>query len=197
MFDPTYGNPDLQVETSRGGDVGLDLALAEGLTAQVSYFFTRKTNEINFDGSRPPFGGYSQFGRTRAEGIEVGVTAQPLPWLGLSQTYGYTDHELDSDMDGTYVNSGRPRYTGTTSVILTPAERASMTARVRYHDGDSSGFGGATQAYTVVDLLASYGITDRVELYGRVINLFDKWYQVSYGTQTLGLSAYGGVRLSF
>ena len=197
LFDPTYGNPDLQVETSRGGDVGFDLALAEGLTAQVSYFFTRKTNEINFDGSRPPFGGYGQFGRTRAEGIEVGVTAQPLPWLGVSQTYGYTDHELDSDMDGTYVNSGRPRYTGTTSVILTPAERASMTARVRYHDGDSSGFGGATQAYTVVDLLASYGITDRVELYGRVINLFDKWYQVSYGTQTLGLSAYGGVRLSF
>lgn len=197
LFDPTYGNPDLEVETSRGGDVGFDLALAEGLTAQVSYFFTRKTNEINFDGSRPPFGGYGQFGRTRAEGIEVGVTAQPLPWLGVSQTYGYTDHEIDREMDGTYVNSGRPRYTGTTSVILTPAERASMTARVRYHDGDSSGFGGATEAYTVVDLLASYGITDRVELYGRVINLFDKWYQVSYGTQTLGLSAYGGVRLSF
>lgn len=197
LFDPTYGNPDLEVETSRGGDVGFDLALAEGLTAQVSYFFTRKTNEINFDGSRPPFGGYGQFGRTRAEGIEIGVTAQPLPWLGVSQTYGYTDHEIDREMDGVYVNSGRPRYTGTTSVILTPAERASMTARVRYHDGDSSGFGGATEAYTVVDLLASYGITDRVELYGRVINLFDKWYQVSYGTQTLGLSAYGGVRLSF
>ena len=41
------------------------------------------------------------------------------------------------------------------------------------------------------------GVQGGVELYGRVINLFDKWYQVSYGTQTLGLSAYGGVRLSF
>jgi vitamin B12 transporter len=150
-----------------------------------------------FDGSLPPFGGYAQFGRTRAKGVEVGVTAQPLPWLGLSQTYTYTDHEAYDDFGGTgYQDSGRPKYTGTTSVTLTPVEGASLTARARYRDGDTSGFGGATQAYTVVDLLGSYAITDRIEVYGRVVNLFDKWYQASYGTQTLGLSAYGGVRFT-
>jgi vitamin B12 transporter len=197
LFDPTYGNPTLQVEKSRGGDLGFDLAIEDGLSLEATYFFARKRNEINFDGSLPPFGGYGQFGRSRAKGIELGVVAKPLPWLTLRQTYTYTDHETDEDEDGLYTNSGRPKYAATSSVTVEPVERASFTARVRYRDGDASGFGGATQPYTVVDLLGSYGITDGIELYGRVVNLFDKFYQVSYGTQTLGLSAYGGVRLSF
>ena len=30
-----------------------------------------------------------------------------------------------------------------------------------------------------------------------MVNLFDKYYQITSGFQTLGLSAYDGVRLSF
>jgi len=196
LFDPNYGNPDLKAETSRGGDVGFDLNIAEGLSTQISYFFNKKKNEINWDSTTFRYG---QYGRTRAHGVEVGVKAQPLSWLALSQTYTYTDHEVDNDMNGggIFTNSGRPKYSGTTSITLLPVERASFTARVRYRDGDESGWGGSTQPYTIVDLLGSYGITDRIEIYGRVVNLFDKWYQTSYGTQSLGLSAYGGVRVNF
>jgi vitamin B12 transporter len=200
LFDPTYGNPDLGVQTSKGGDVGFDLVMTEGLTIQASYFWGSKKNEIAFDGGRPPFGGYDQFGRTRADGVEVGVTAQPLPWLTIGQTYSYTDHEVKDDRfdANRYVNSGRPKYMATTTLTLTPVERASFTVRARYRDGDSSSlYSPATGAYTTVDLLGSYGITDRIEIYGRVVNLFDKWYQVSFGNQSQGLSGFGGVRVSF
>ena len=200
LFDPTYGNAQLGVQTSKGGDAGFDLALQEGLSMQFSYFWGSKKNEIVFDSGRPPFGGYGQYGRTRTEGVEIGISAQPLPWLGITQSYAYTDHEVKDDrfVANRYVDSGRPKFSGTTSVTLTPIERASFTARVRYRDGDaSSAYSPATKAYTTVDLLGSYGITDKVEIYGRVVNLFDKWYQVSYGTQTLGLSAFGGVRISY
>ena len=200
LFDPTYGNAQLGVQTSKGGDAGFDLALQEGLSMQFSYFWGSKKNEIAFDSGKGAYGGYSQFGRTRADGIEIGINAQPLPWLGISQTYTYTDHEVKDDryVANAYVNSGRPKYMATTSVVLTPVERASFTVRARYRDGDSSSrYSPATAAYTTVDLLGSYGITDAVEVYGRVVNLFDKWYQLSYGTQTYGLSAFGGVRVSF
>jgi vitamin B12 transporter len=196
LFDPVSGNPDLKPETSRGGDVGMDVALGGKITAQLTYFFSRKKNEINYDGSKPPAGGYVQFGRTKAQGVELGLNAQPLPWLGLSQSFTYIDHKVDDEMTGNYVASGRPKYSGTTSVTVTPIQRASLTARVRYRDGDASGFGGVTKPYAVADLLGSFSITRRVEIYGRVVNLFDKQYQVSYGTNTLGLSAYGGVRVS-
>lgn len=197
LFDPTYGNPNLQAEKSRGGDIGFDLKLADSLTAQASYFFLRKKNEIVFDGSRPPFGGYDQYARTRANGFEIAINAQPLDWLRLSQSFTYTDHEAYNFAALEYRDSGRPKYTATSSVTVQPVEGAEFTARVRFRDDDSSGFGGSTDAYAVVDLLGSYRITGNIELFGRVVNLFDKWYQVNYGTNTLGRSAYGGVRINF
>ncbi|PEQ13665.1 hypothetical protein B2G71_04895 [Novosphingobium sp. PC22D] len=197
LFDPTYGNPDLGVQTSKGGDVGIDLAIAGGLEAELTYFFGSKRNEIVFDGSIAPYGGYTQYGRTRARGIEAGLVARPLPWLTLRQTYTYIDHETDEDQTGGYIDSGRPKSIATSSVTLTPIERASLTARIRFRDGDESGYGGDTEAYTILDLLTSYGITEKIEVYGRVTNVTDAQYQVSYGKNALGASAYGGVRVRF
>lgn len=199
LFDPLYGNLDLKVETSSGGDVGFDLDLRQGLTLQMSYFFNNKKNEISFDNSRPPSGGYEQFGRSRAQGVELGLGAQPFDWLRLNQSFSIIEHQVDNSLngDGPYVDSKRPEYYGTTAATITPAEGISVTARARYADGNKSGWAGATKAFTVVDLLGSVAVTDKVEIYARVVNLFDTWYQVSYGTQSLGRSAYGGVRLSF
>lgn len=199
LFDPLYGNLDLKVETSSGGDLGFDLALQQGLTLQMSYFFNHKTNEISFDSSRGTDGGYDQFGRSRAQGVELGLVATPFNWLTISQSFSVIEHEADNSLngDGPYLDTGRPEYYGSTAISLTPVERTNVTARLRYADGNASGWGGATKSYAVADLLGSVAVTDKVEIYARIVNLFDKWYQVSYGTQTLGRSAYGGVRLSF
>ena len=197
LFDPTYGNPDLKVEESKGWDAGVDLALGHSLTAQASYFELRKTNEIVFDGSRPPYGGYDQWGRTKANGVEFGLSAQPLEWLQLSQMFTYINHRQDNDLDGVYVKSGRPKYTATSSVTVLPVEGVQLTARARYRDKDASGYGGVTDDYVVVDLLGSYRYSDGMELFARVVNLFDENYQVTYGTNTLGRSVYVGARLGF
>lgn len=199
LFDPLYGNLALKVETSSGGDVGFDLDLPQGLTLQMSYFFNKKKNEISFDSSRGDDGGYDQFGRSRAHGVELGLGAQPFDWLRLNQSFSIIEHQVDNSLngDGPFVDSKRPEYYGTTAATITPTARTSITARARYADGNKSGWAGATKAYAVVDLLGSVAVTDKVEIYARVVNLFDSWYQLSYGTQTLGRSAYGGVRLSF
>jgi len=201
LFDPTYGNPDLRVEESRGGDVGFDVALGHGITAQASYFFLRKKDEIVWDGNRGDYGGYDQYARTRAKGVELGVTAQPADFLRLSQSFTYTDHETDPTFSGTYVDSGRPKYLGTTSVTVLPVAEAEITVRARYRDGDETGlmtgYGQATDDYVVVDLLGSFDLSDNVQLYGRIVNLFDKDYQVAYGKNALGMSAYGGIRVNF
>ena len=93
-------------------------------------------------------------------------------------------------------DSAENRHTSTTAVTVLPAAGAEFTARVRYRDGDAS-TRLTTRAYAVVDLLGSYRISGNVELFGRVTNLFDKWYQMYAHTNTLGRSAYGGVRVSF
>lgn len=205
LFDPTYGNPFLKVETSEGGDVGVDFNFGSKLSAQFSYFFAKTSNEIIFDGARPPimpgwpnFGGYAQLGKTRKSGIEIAVDVRPTDWLTIRQSYTYLEAEQDPKENGIWVDLKRPKHSGSTSVTLTPVERLSISARVRYRDRNaSSSFSPPTKGYEVVDLLASFGITDNVEVYGRVTNLFDKQYQMSFGKNALGRSAYGGVRLKF
>ncbi len=196
LFDSTFGNPGLLVEESEGGDIGVDLVFGR-VVAQASYFVLTKSNEIVFDGSRPPFGGYAQFGRTRASGIEAGLAAELTEWLSVSQSFTYLDHETAAAPGGAFAESGRPSYVGATSVTLRPLAGAELTARARYRDGDASGFGGDTAAYVTVDLLGAYTLSDRIELYARAVNLFDRFYQVTYGTNALGLSVYGGARLQF
>jgi vitamin B12 transporter len=52
-------------------------------------------------------------------------------------------------------------------------------------------------AYTLVNLAASYEVKPGVELFGRIENLLDTDYQEIYGFESAGLAAYGGVRFDF
>jgi vitamin B12 transporter len=195
LFDPTYGNAGLKAEKSRGGDLGVDVTLNETLSVSASYFFLNKTNEIEWNSSVGQFGGYRQWGKTRAKGFELGLSAHPLPWLLLNQSLTYTDHEVAAD-NVRYTDSGRPKLSSTSSVTVMPMEGAELTARVRYRDGDETGRL-ATKRHAVVDLLGSYQISQHVQLFGRVTNLFDTWYQTYQHSNSLGRSVYGGVRVNF
>ncbi len=196
LFDPTFGNRNLEVEDSRGWDLGFDVYWARPrLAFEATYFRNDVTNEIAF-GARPdlPGGsGYIQFGSTEAEGVELGLTAQPLSWLRIDQSYTW----LLSQNGDTSRWLGRPRHTGTTGLTFGPAEQWSVTTRARYATENASGFGGVADGYVVVDLLGGYRFTDAVEFFGRVENLFDTHYQTQYGYQTRGFSVFVGLRGSF
>ena len=51
--------------------------------------------------------------------------------------------------------------------------------------------------YVLTDLRAALPITERVEVYGRVENLFDERYQTIFQYGTPGRAAYGGVRVRY
>ncbi|MEG2499123.1 TonB-dependent receptor, partial [Brevundimonas sp.] len=51
--------------------------------------------------------------------------------------------------------------------------------------------------YTLVDLRLAYPVSDQVELYGRVENLFDEEYQTAKDYGTAGRGVFGGVRVKF
>jgi len=201
LFSPDYGNPNLKVETGEGGDFGFDMNF-DRFTAQLSYFFNRTKNEIVFNSTGGPLGngGYSQFGHTRKNGVEVAFELKPVTGIAIRQSFTYLDVTVDARDTGLFLrDKGRPRHIGSTSVTLTAIENLTLTARVRYRSGidTSSAFGGIVAPYATVDLLASYAITPSIEVYGRVTNLLDKDYQVSFGKNQLDRAAYGGVRVSF
>ncbi|HEX7874272.1 MAG TPA: TonB-dependent receptor [Sphingobium sp.] len=198
LFDPTYGNPNLKAQTSEGGDAGVDIVF-DRFTAQISYFFDKTKNKIAFEptGGRTGTGGYAQYDRAREQGVEVAFVLTPVEGVTVRQSFTYLDARKQNDGQGLWTEIGRPRHSGSTSVTVTPVERLTLTARARYRSRNAASFGGITAAYAVADLLASYGITDRIEVYGRVTNLFDKQYQMTYGTNALDRAAYGGIRVTY
>ncbi|MNI28741.1 Vitamin B12 transporter BtuB precursor [compost metagenome] len=52
-------------------------------------------------------------------------------------------------------------------------------------------------AYTLVDLRASYPINDTLEVYGRIENAFDEDYQTVLNYGAPGRGVFGGVRVRF
>jgi len=63
---------------------------------------------------------------------------------------------------------------------------------------DAVDIGGARlDDYDVVDLSASYSISQRFEVYGRIENATNEEYQEVAGYNTAGRTLYGGVRMHF
>ena len=48
-----------------------------------------------------------------------------------------------------------------------------------------------------MDLRASYPLTPHLEVYGRIENLANTWYETAYQYGTLGRAGYVGLRATF
>ena len=62
---------------------------------------------------------------------------------------------------------------------------------------NAASFGGITESFVTVDFLGSYDFSDKIEIYARVVNLFDESYQYEWGSSTYDRSGFAGVRVRY
>ncbi len=189
LFDPTYGNPGLKVETSEGFDAGVDLYWNKA-QVELTVFDTQISDEIGFDTARPPFGGYAQFAETSSKGAEFGARFELASWASVQQTLTVVD--VQDGVSGKW--RGRPRYAGATSLTVRPLDKLALTARARYRSDNASRAGRTVDGFVTVDLLASYEVTEQVEVYGRIVNAADEDHQMSYGANAPDQGVFAGLR---
>ena len=116
-FQLSY-NPDLQAETSVGGDLGIDKSLFDGrLTVSVTGFWNHIDQMIDWDFTLPPWGNYANIDKVRTSGVEVGAKATIVSGVLYSTaTYTYLDaRNLTTDMP----LARRARNSGSLSVVYT------------------------------------------------------------------------------
>lgn len=199
------GNPDLAPERSRGYELGLRYrgsTLAAGITA----YRQRLTNEIvgTFDLSTFLSGVANAAGESRRKGIEVETEWRPRSNIMMWANYSYLDAEEQQVRDGTALREvRRPRHSGSAGVSG-EWDRLSGGASVAYvgerTDLDFDAFPAkrvVLNHYMLVDARAAYRLSDTIEAFARVSNLFDADYQDVVGYATLGRTVTAGIRLRF
>ncbi|WP_010219137.1 TonB-dependent receptor plug domain-containing protein [Sphingomonas sp. PAMC 26621] len=206
-----YGNAGLTPERSHGWDAGITQKALDGaVEASATYFHRNSRDLITFvscDGpltgicTDRPFGTYDNIARTRAQGVELTLLLRPVAPLTVSASYTYLDATDRSPGSATfgYTLARRPGQSITVNAdyswtfgLTTGATLTSV--------GDS--FDDAANArrldgYVLADLRASFPVTRKVEVYGRIENVLDTQYQTIYQYGQPGRAAFGGIRLTY
>jgi len=192
LFDAFSGNPDLDPETSRSADLGVEQSFAGGRgRASATLFWLEIDDLIEFDTAT--FVYFQTDGTAESRGLELAGAWDFTDRLTLSGAYTYTDATLpDGDR-----RLRIPRHALSVTLDGTVRERWSLGLAANLvadlpdePDVESAGF---AEDYVVVSARVGYALTEAADLYLRAENLFDAQYQTAEGFSTADRSVYFGV----
>ena len=192
-----FANPNLKPEQSTGYDAGFEQPLFDDrIRFGATYFHNSISNLIN---SNATFTSYANVGLATTEGTESFVTAQLTDRLSLRADYTFT-RAVDATTGQQLLR--RPKEKWSATAIWTPLDPLTVSAtllrvsnwRDVSRDGMTSGL--VAPGYTVVNLRADYAVSDKVKLFGRIDNLFNRHYQNPTGFLAPGLGVFGGIRMA-
>ncbi|MBM4196739.1 MAG: TonB-dependent receptor [Gammaproteobacteria bacterium] len=208
--DQFIGNTDLEPETSRGWDAGVEWKSAgERLRADLTYFKADLNGEINGFWCAPPdfiCTAVNEAGKSHRKGVEALLETALGDRFDLVASYTYTDAR-GNDASGGAREVRRPMHSG--SLDLTGQwfdSRLVVGLAARYTGGrEDDAFlldppyveRVALDAYTLVNLTASWEFSPESVIYGRIENLLDEDYQDVYGFNTPGIGGFVGLRTEF
>lgn len=187
------GNPDLEPETSRGWDVGVEYAVGETFLVDVTYFQNDISNLINF--------APANVGNASTRGFEGSLRGQ---WL---------DNKLEVAAAVALLSTAknrstrerlirRPRWTGSLDVIVRPTSKLTLGIGATYTgdrlDTDFSTFTNVTlDSALLLRAHASYDLSEDLTLTARAENLLDEGFEEVVGTPGRGVGYFGGLRYRF
>jgi vitamin B12 transporter len=193
-----FGNPDLKPESSLGWDAGFEqAALAGSVHFGVTYFHNHIKNLID---SNADFTSYANVGRARTDGVESFLTYQPINEYSARLDYTYTE-AIDEVASAELLR--RPKHKASLRNSWLASSRLSFDATILFvgswADGnrDFSVSPLNAPSFTTVNLAANFALNDRLALFGRINNLFDRHYEDPIGFLQPSLGAFAGIKVKF
>jgi vitamin B12 transporter len=205
-----YSNPvaALKPEIAQGYEAGIDrFFFSRSLRAAFTLFQRDTQDQIDFFecfGPTSPAcdqryrvgGYYYNIGRSRARGLEteVALTFSDTLSGGVSYT-NLTAIDLATGNDLARV----PHATADAHLTWQVTTQFSLGGGIGYvgRRFDDSGNSVLLSSNTLVNLYASFALTDALQLYGRVENAFDIHYEPVYGYGAAGRAVFAGIRATY
>lgn len=207
-----YGNLNLQPEEFDSWEIGVEQRLFDRAVVSATYFNRQADNEIRYNGCSTPstdplctvngagrWGYYRNVQKTEAQGVELVGRMDVTERLNVSANYTWTDAKSASGATDGKRLTRRPEHMANFAADYAFAFGLKTGVAVRYvgetFNSDTNTV--KVDAYTLVDLRASYPINDTLEVYGRIENAFDEDYQTVLNYGAPGRGVFGGVRVRF
>lgn len=192
-----YGNPNLSPEESRGWDIGFEQPLfAKRFAFGATWFQNDIENLITTNATRTS---YANVGKAETKGVEAFAALEISPQFRIRADYTFT---LAKDEIAHQELLRRPRHKASTTAVWTPTDKLTLSATLLYVgpwvDGnrDFSVSRMRANGATLVNLAAEYKATDKVTVFGRIDNLFDKRWENPVGFLVPGFGAFGGIKVA-
>ena len=194
LYGAFGANPNLKPETSKTFDVtlGNDTVWITGFYNEIEdlieYVITDYTTYA---------GGYAQVeGKSRLKGIEVGYEDFFFNSLGVNAMYTYLKTE---DADGKAL-ARRPKNQLDMSATYYVSDNFDLGINAQYigeRFDRVDNQGAQTGKYTVSNFVTNYKATEIINVYAKINNITDKYYQTVDGYATAERSFYIGLNASY
>jgi vitamin B12 transporter len=195
---PPFGNPVLKPETARNFDLGVEHRFLEGKAQVFATYFNRRSNDqiaFSFVTSQS-----ENIGRVKTTGVEFGFALQPTSTLNLQASYTLVD-AINRSAGANFGNrlELRPQHSGSLTLDWqTPWRiRLGTTLLLTGDSFDNAANTVRLDGYALANVRAALPLTEAVDLYGRIENVFDTDYTVVNRFNTYGRNAHVGVRAKF
>jgi len=199
LLFPFFGNPDLEPEVARTYELAIGgRGLDRRLDLELRLFRTDYDDLITIDPES-----FSAINLDRARvtgaGLETRYQASDALWLRGSYTW-----QKAEDRDSGERLLRRPRHKGAITVAWDQADiwrlALDLIATGEQRDVPVAEFAANNPAWWRVDLAGGWTLpfaSRRLQLIGRVENLFDEQYSEITGFPAPGINAYAGVKATF
>jgi vitamin B12 transporter len=192
------GNPDLEIETSRGWDVGIDQETLGGAVLLSATYFSNDienliATEPDPDSERLRF---INVDAAEIDGLELAARWTATDWLTLKGAYTYLN-AIDAESGDKLAR--RPENAFNVTAMLKPVDGLSLSVSATYvgERFNRSEERGLLDDYLRLDMGGTYAVAENAELFFRADNLLDADYEEIGGFATAGRSGYLGVRARF
>ena len=211
---PVFGNPDLGPEKSYGGDIGVEKRFEKQQARLRVVYFGNVFRQLIAVSSN---GIFDNVQRAYSHGVETSGCIALIPELNGCLAYTFTTSQLDAEngdeskiplfsrnvISASVEGQALPKLWVRGSVHFRDDQTVAAIPGVTLENVDGSNIGGNLSGYTKVDIDARYRVYDKwmsmadVDLTLHMENLLNQSYQELPGFENPGVSALGGVLLTF
>ncbi len=193
-----YGNRNLQPEESDSWETGFEQFFCNNkISFGTTYFQNNLKNLIDYDFGTSK---YTNIAEATTKGIEFFANYNMITNLDLGFNYTYLNTK---DLATRQNLLRRPKNSiGINTNYRFFDDKANINCEIKYvggsFDNDFSTWPATRvrlKGYTLVNVTAKYAVTKNVEVFGKINNLLDNYYETVYGYENQPFSIYGGVKV--